>query len=120
MTLNLAALTTIYVNRTMPEYDDYSFSLVSQYSNKDITEDFTISFVDKNNYGDWSRVRFVVQSLDENSDYNGYYTLKVLGITNSLKTPIETTLCKVKYVKDENIEYVSDNENNEQYVYYRK
>lgn len=121
MTIDLGQLTRIYVHRTLPTADDYSFKLVSQYSQKDITEDFNIIYIEHNNHNNWSEISFAVLDLDPNSDYNGYYELNVGYITaGGSFVSLEKNLVKVVYNISENVVYQSDNENNEQYVYYRK
>ena len=121
MTINLAQITRIYVHRTMPTADDYTFKLVSQYSQKDITEDFNVLYISNTNHNNWSELTFGVFDIDPNSDYNGYYELNVGYISGGGNfVSIEKNLVKVKYNITPNVNYVSDNEDNEQYVYYRK
>lgn len=121
MTIDLAQLTRIYLHRNIPNADDYSFKLISKYSNEDITTQFNITYITQTEHNNWSEILFAVYNLDPNKDYNGYYELQV-GYLNPLGAfvMIESNLVKVKYQTTSNTFYQSDNENNEQFVYYRK
>ncbi len=122
MTIDLQALTKIYIHRTLPTADDYSFKLISKYSSKDITEDFEVVYLSQTEGNGWAEVQFGVIGLDANKDYNGYYTLKVGYISpppGSDFILLEENLVKVKYNVTADKVFTSDNEDNEQIIFYR-
>ena len=120
MTINLQGLTKIYIHRSLPTADDYSFKLISKYSGKDITEDFELLYLTHTNHDNWAEIQFAIIGLDVSKDYNGYYTLEVgyiSGVGSFVK--LEENLVKVKYTVAADKVFTSDNEDNEQIIFYR-
>jgi hypothetical protein len=124
ITLNTpTSFVTLYTHRTMPAYSDYSLQLISKYSGKNILEDATVTYIEHTNHDDggWAEVQYIIQDLKANADYSGYYTCKIGGIgagSGNFLT-IEENLCKVKCNVTADEVFVSDNEDNEQIIFYR-
>lgn len=115
---------TLYYYGEVPTYDVYALKLKSKYSNRylDFSDDdyVTISNVTQNGTkyysGDWDISSYTLE------DVAGYYDAELYGgpDTDNL-TLIKKQLCKVEQNNFDipvEVQYVSDNDDNEQIVYF--
>lgn len=118
---------TLYLQGLLPQYLSYRVKLTSRYNNQGILNDTSISgWAYAVSRGPrWYSVTITFDNLDLlDFDLEGYYDYKIEGSNDgSTWVNLETRLCKVINRWNETIldpVYTSDNENNEQYVYYRE
>ena len=121
----------LYIDNEMPVYANYRMRLVSLYNNKGIDNQTLgdialtrISSTSRYTKFRWSIIGSPYQDfIDE--DIAGYYRLIIEGSNDRTNwDQFSAYPCKVRTQWDEapafrNTEYNSDNENNEQYVFYR-
>lgn len=119
----------VYFRGTLTTYTSYWMKLKSKYSNKGILNDeviygsgnlFPLILVDREL--DWYSfsVRFSNTEVDD-FDIGGYYDCIIYGSNDNghTLTQINKKLCRVinNWTTDRN--YISDNEENEQFTYFR-
>jgi len=114
----------VYFNGILPSYPTYLMRLVAIYSNKEILNDTFGSIELTNLYEaeDWFSFNYLtnISSL-QRVELNEYYTCKLIGLDRGVETLIQENLCKVLNnfnTDDSNTNYISDNEDNEQYIYF--
>lgn len=114
----------VYFNGTLPDYGSYRLKLVSRYSNKGLLNSDTV-FLNlrlEDEETDW----FSFSIDDPLTKYQGemdtYYDCILIGIDAvDRQFEIQKVLCKVlnNFNTDHpDVNYVSDNEDNEQFIYY--
>lgn len=114
----------VYFNGVLPTYSSYRLKLVSRYSNKGLLNSDT-TFINLTLHlvgDDWFSFGFNDPLTKYQGEMNDYYDCILYGIDElDREYEIQKVLCKVlnNFVTDNpNVEYVSDNEDNEQYIYY--
>lgn len=115
----------LFFNDYIVPYTYYRLKLKSRYSNEYLimgVNDYLKLSIDEN-YETWCSFDF--SDLDENTpnkDIQGYYDVEVWGSNDDVNyTLLKKVLGKVvNNFTTTNNTYISDNEDNEQYVYYRK
>jgi hypothetical protein len=114
----------VYFNGILPTYSTYMMRLVANYSNKEILNNSFGSVVlsGYSGGGDWFSFRYASDITPlQNVELNNYYTCELIGVSGSgnTETIIQKNLCKVLNNFDTtNTNYISDNEDNEQYIYF--
>lgn len=114
----------VYFNGVLPTYSSYRLKLVSRYSNKGLLNSDTafISVVPESVGNDWFSFTFNDPLTKYQGEMNEYYDCILYGIDDlDIEYEIQKVLCKVlnNFVTDNpNVEYVSNNEDNEQYIYF--
>ena len=115
----------LFFNDFITPYAYYRLKLKSRYSNEYLmmgVNDYLSLTIDEN-YDEWCSFDFTgLEQNIPNKDIQGYYDVEVWGSNNNVDyTLLKKVLGKViNNFTTTNNTYVSDNENNEQYVYYRK
>jgi hypothetical protein len=114
----------VYFNGILPSYPVYLMRLVAIYSNKEILNNTFGSIELTNLYEaeDWFSFNYLtnISSL-QRVELNEYYTCQLIGLDKGIETIIQENLCKVLNnfsIDDSNTNYISDNEDNEQYIYF--
>ena len=115
----------VFFNDYVEPYGYYRLKLKSKYSNEYLkmgVNDYLSLSIDEN-YETWCSFDF--SGLDQNTpnkDIQGYYDIELYGSNDNIEyTLLKKVLGKVinNFTTDNNT-YISDNEDNEQFVYYRK
>ena len=122
----------LYIDNQMPTYVFYRMRLISLYNNKGLDNqaigDIPLTWVDSTDR--WTKFRWsIIGTPNEDitdEDIAGYYRLIIEGTDDKTGdwTQFSEYPTKVRTQWDENpvykdTQYDSDNEDNEQYVYYR-
>lgn len=102
------------------ELVNLKFILKSKYSNKDLLKEKNISSTlnNINIYEGWSIISFNINDTENklsSEDISGYYEFQLLE--NNVVT--FKCLAKVNNLREINTEYISNNEENKQFIYYR-
>lgn len=113
----------VYFNGTLPDYIGYRLRLVSRYSNKEIRNGGgTIDLTLYQEETDWFSMKLGTIPTSFNEEINDYYDCYLEGECETAPyQTIQKVLCKVINTFDSdnpNVKYLSDNENNEQYIYF--
>lgn len=116
----------VYFNDFIEPYGYYRLILTSRYSNKKLK--FSVNEYIKitldSNYTKWCSFDFIDLPTDlTQNDIGGYYDVEVWGSNNDTTyTLLKKELGKVinNFTAGITTSYVSDNENNEEHIYYRK
>lgn len=122
----------LYIDNEMPTYTFYRMRLISLYNNKGIDNQnlgeiplTRIGGTDRWTGFTWTVIGTPYETMIE-EDISGYYRLITEGTNNKTAgwTQFSEYICKVKTKWNQapiykDTEYNSDNEENEQYVYYR-
>lgn len=127
MTLYLTTTrVSVYFYGNYPKSTGWRMRLISKYNNKTLINgeyaNIGLTFVKE---GDgWTE--FLTDPLDfsiqRSNNIGGYYECILEGYTTGWNE-FDNILCKVKNsydLSDPQVDYLSDNENNEQYVYFKK
>lgn len=115
----------VYFNGILPAYSSYRLRLVSRYSNKGLlNSDSTFIPLTLIHEGDnWFSFGFGLDPLTKyQGELNDYYDCILQGVDALDRVyEIQKVLCKVlnNFNTDHpDVEYSSDNENNEQFIYF--
>lgn len=118
---------TLYLQGFLPQYLSYRVKLTSKYNNEGILNNTSISgwaYAVSRNARFYS-IGITFDNVDlQNLDLEGYYEYLIEGSSNGTTwVPLERRLCKVINRWNETVVdpvYTSNNEDNQQYVYYRE
>ena len=114
----------VYFTGDLPVYSSYKLSLVSKYSNlplKNNSSYFPLKYVTQGT--DWFVFEIAQTIQFEGEEINTYFDCILYGYDElDREYFIQKTLCKAftEHADEDSadVEYVSDNENNEQFIYY--
>jgi hypothetical protein len=114
----------VYFNEYSTPYTNYVLKLKSRYSNEYLIfgGNNYLSLTIDENYDEWCSFTFTITEDITNKDIGGYYDVELYGNNGGSDVLLKTELAKVEnnFTEGSTTSYVSDNDNNEQYVYYRK
>lgn len=129
MTLEIySALENVYLRGIYTQYDEFFVTLISKYNNKGI---------DNTTYPTGYKIPTTLITTGENwtefeltfptewareVNLSGYYDFRLFGKQGNTTSEVAKWLCKVVNAYESNYsdtEYYSNNENNEQYVYFQ-
>jgi hypothetical protein len=114
----------VYFNGTLPVYSSYKLKLVSRYSNKGLLNSDTafIPLTLDTQETDWFAFGFNDPLTKYQGEMDDYYDCILTGVDAlDREFEIQKVLCKVlnNFNTDHpDVNYVSDNEDNEQFIYY--
>lgn len=114
----------VYFNGTLPDYSSYRLKLVSRYSHKGLlnTNTVFISLTLEEEESDWFAFGFNDPLTQYQGEMDDYYDCILIGVDAvDRQFEIQKVLCKVLNnfnTDNPNVEYISDNEDNEQFIYY--
>lgn len=113
----------VYFNGNAPKYSNVRLRLVSNYSNKEILND-TFGNIELDNLYEgegWFSYEYSTDITPlQNVELNEYYTcILEESQTGTTWVELQKVLCKVlNNFNEVNINYISNNEDNEQHIYF--
>lgn len=106
-------------------YDAFRVKVISNYNNKGYVNNDNFLFkvsADTSNERYYKFELLEISNTDLNLDQGGYYTLQLWGYIDSDDYLLDTVLVKIinEFNWSNATEFVSDNEDNKQYTYFRE
>lgn len=106
-------------------YDTFRVKVISNYNNKGYINNDSFFFkvsADTSNERYYEFQLLELTNTDINLDQGGYYTLQLWGYIDSDDYLLDTVLVKIinEFNWSNATEFVSDNEDNKQYTYFRE
>lgn len=116
----------VYFNGNLPQYTQYRMRLVSKFSNEALLNDTipSIGLTLSGSGTNWYSFKYTgnLTTAMKEDEIEGYYDCILEGYTALTGwTEIQKVLCKLKNnfnKENPDVKYASDNENNEQFIYF--